>query len=383
MRIVVNGLAARSGGARTYLENVLPRLAARPGVELAVLSYPAHAGPFLTHGLRVVSPGHAESNIPARAAWERFALPRLLRREGTGVYYAPGGLLGGRPEAGACRTAVAFRNMLPFDSRWTSEFDGYNRVRYALLRRSQVRSFSEADLLVCISEHARRVIDAAVPGRRGLSVVIPHGVDEVFRLPAEGRCPFPPGSYVLYVSPLKPYKAHLEVVESWRLFRAQNGPSGLRLVLAGAAEGAYADKVRRRIRELGLWNEVLVIGHVDHAGLPALYQGARACVFASRCENCPNILLEAMSSGRAVFSSSEPPMPEFGGDGVRLFDPARPADLAGLLGRHLHDRAFLDGLGAAGRARSLRYDWQDTADSLAVAFESMLLSAKAEEARSA
>lgn len=72
-------------------------------------------------------------------------------------------------------------------------------------------------------------------------------------------------------------------------------------------------------------------GNIPHADLPALYQNARINLFASFTENCPNILLEMMASGRPALVSNRAPMNEFGVDTVAYFDPSNPEDLA----RHL------------------------------------------------
>jgi glycosyltransferase involved in cell wall biosynthesis len=44
-------------------------------------------------------------------------------------------------------------------------------------------------------------------------------------------------------------------------------------------------------------------------------------VFASSCENMPNILLEAMSAGLPIACSDRGPMPEILGEGGCYFDP--------------------------------------------------------------
>ena len=47
-----------------------------------------------------------------------------------------------------------------------------------------------------------------------------------------------------------------------------------------------------------------------------------------KVKNCPNILLEAMASGKAILCSNFNPMPEFGGKAVEYFDPSNIHDIA-------------------------------------------------------
>jgi glycosyltransferase involved in cell wall biosynthesis len=84
-------------------------------------------------------------------------------------------------------------------------------------------------------------------------------------------------------------------------------------------------------------------------------------VFASSCENCPNILLEGLASGRPVLSSNVMPMPEFGGSGIEYFSPFDPDDIARALQRVLTDPQHAQRVAAAALSESRRFDWSETA----------------------
>jgi glycosyltransferase involved in cell wall biosynthesis len=119
--------------------------------------------------------------------------------------------------------------------------------------------------------------------------------------------------------------------------------------------------VRREIERLGLQGDVVLAGNVPYDDLPAVYSHATINLFASECENCPNILLEAMGSGRPLLSSDRPPMPEFAGDAAVYFDPSSPEDLAGKMD-HLLDSAELRAvLSSKVRERAKRFRREDSA----------------------
>ena len=250
---------------------------------------------------------------------------------------------------------------------------GYNKLRYWLLRKGQAESFRTADLTVFISNFAKEVIDGYVPQRLGRSVVIPHGISEVFR---EISPPLPDpklavGKYFLYVSPIKPYKAQLEVVESWAEFRQQRRDNH-QLIFAGAPDAKYSQCVRQRIAELGVEDSVILFGHVPYQQLPGLYQHARAIIFASSCENCPNILIESLNSRRPVLCSNRPPMPEFGGNAVEYFDPYKPRQLAGLLRDIADDEQVIAELAAKAARRGLDFSWEKSVDQLMAALNELM-----------
>jgi len=253
--------------------------------------------------------------------------------------------------------------MLPFSPEECRRFPlGYTRARLRLLRRIQAASFCRADLLIFISLYAKSVIDLTLGKRHGDAVVIPHGLNDHFRTPAPLSALVNQfGEYVLYVSILDPYKAQLEVVRAWHGVCYRRSTSE-KLLLVGPMDTQYANRVRALIQELKLDDRVVLLGNIPYADLPAVYQHAKVNIFASSCENCPNILLEALAAGRPVLCSDYQPMPEFAGNAVRYFDPYNPEQLAEKLIDLLDDSALRTDLGLRARARSERFHWTDTAD---------------------
>jgi glycosyltransferase involved in cell wall biosynthesis len=100
---------------------------------------------------------------------------------------------------------------------------------------------------------------------------------------------------------------------------------------------------------------------IPYSMMPAIYQNALVNIFASECENCPNILLEALAAGRPVLSSSYPPMPEFAGTAAVYFDPRAPIQLAEALAATLDDPALMSEMARRAVERSRDFDWHATA----------------------
>jgi glycosyltransferase involved in cell wall biosynthesis len=259
-----------------------------------------------------------------------------------------------------------FRNMIPFDRVQRKRYPlGYMRVRIWLLERVMLRSMLRADVVIFVSDFARRVIEQRVPECIKRAVVIPHGVGPEFRVGSvRAQRPgwLPAGDYLLYVSTFDVYKAQLEVVRGFSLLKARRGGTE-RLVLVGSERQNpnYSSKVRAEIMRLGLEKDVNIVGLVPYQELPGVYQNALINIFAAESENCPNILLEAMAAGRPVVSSNFSPMPEFGGDAVVYFNPQEPQDFADKVGKILDDPSVLRAFGQRAAERALRYDWEAAA----------------------
>jgi len=356
--IVIEALSALQGGGQTYLKNLFRFYPAYPDARVVALVPERFRDELAINPLiEFQAPRFASRSLLHRVLWNHSTLPFLLQRIDADVLYCPGGFLATHT-VGRCRTAVAFRNMLPFSAEERARYSlGYMRTRLRLLKHVQSSSFRKADLVIFISRYAKSIIDLSVGKREGKSIVIPHGLNDHFRtLQSRPAVPRLPQEYVLYVSIITSYKAQIEVVKAWRMLRSRR-VTPEKLVLIGPEYGPYATQLREAIKELRLTEEVMILGNVPYAQLPGYYQHAKLNLFASSCENCPNILLEALAGGRPVLCSDYQPMPEFGADHVQYFDPYNPEQLAVLLERNLDDVAGLSEWGRRAAERADAFQW--------------------------
>ena len=134
-----------------------------------------------------------------------------------------------------------------------------------------------------------------------------------------------------------------------------------RLIFVGETDGPLVQPLRDMCSARGLHDRVVLWGPVPHDQLPAFYHHAAVNLFASSCENCPNILLEALGAGRPILSSNVMPMPEFGADAVSYFSPTDPASIRNALQRVLESASDRQRLGEAAARRSDDFDWARSA----------------------
>lgn len=361
--IVVNAFSARIGGGQTYLKHILANIPSSCRVRVYVFCPDELVGQMpVDERLTFAATRWPTTNPISRLVWERLLLPSFLRRVGASILFCPGGIVNTTAPHG-CRVVTMFRNMLPFDDQIvrTSPW-GLNKLRNILLRRSLLKSFRHADLTIFISEFARATIEKLVSPRR--AVTIPHGIDDSFRAPVtirEGGMKPPEFEYIIYVSRFESYKHHDKVVEGYSSLQGSLREQ-YKLLLVGENYSEEAQAVRKMIDSLGLSGDVIVVGKVPYADLPAWYSGAAVILFASSCENCPNILLESLAAGRPVASSSVLPMPEFGGSDIAYFDPRSSDAIRDALERLLLDERFAQGVAAAAKERSRMYSWRTTAE---------------------
>jgi glycosyltransferase involved in cell wall biosynthesis len=164
---------------------------------------------------------------------------------------------------------------------------------------------------------------------------------------------------LLYVSRFDVYKHQFEVASAFAAL-----PPDLiahyTLLFVGETDKVLKRRVIDLARKRGLENQIRLVGSIAYADLPAAYHHATVNLFASSCENCPNILLEALGAGRPVLSSDVMPMPEFGVDAVDYCSPMDPKSIRDALARLLRDEPRRNKLGAAAALRSADFDWART-----------------------
>ena len=363
MNVVINALSARRGGGQTYLLNLLANLEAMGNVNIYLLAPESFDTSNKLDVIRLNISWPTENPL-TRALWERFIFPRLLEKLKADILFCPGGLLNSKVPH-YCRTVTMFRNMIPFMPAVRRQYPlGLSRVRNYLLERTMLRSMQQADLVIFISEYARSVIQGVSRQPLKRAVTIPHGISDHFRIDPSQELyrpdVLPSGDYFLYVSIFEPYKHHLEVVRGYHLLKSKRRTHE-KLVLAGKNDMPAGIVVREEIIRLGLQNDVVLLGDISYQDLPAFYRHAKLNIFASGCENCPNILMEALGAGQPLLVSNVPPMPEFGGDAVAYFSPESPDDFALQVMSLIDSTEELKRLGRLATEQARRYDWAETA----------------------
>jgi glycosyltransferase involved in cell wall biosynthesis len=244
-----------------------------------------------------------------------------------------------------CKAITTLQNMLPFDDieRKRFPFFSYLRHKLLLLRLLFLKSYKLSDKVIFISKYSRDIVKKYIPNIENKSTIIPLGIsesflntNEIYELPNNIQA----NNFYLYVSNLDYYKAQKELVYSWKKL-IDIGFDG-QLVLAGPNVGQYGNEVLELIKKLKLENNIKYLGAVEYNKLPSLYKKAKALLFASSCECCPNILLEKLSFSKPIFCSNIDPMPEFGEDGVIYFDPYSNVSLVNKIQETLNNPAILN-----------------------------------------
>jgi glycosyltransferase involved in cell wall biosynthesis len=102
-------------------------------------------------------------------------------------------------------------------------------------------------------------------------------------------------------------------------------------------------------------------GVVKYEELPAIYKNYDFAIFASSCENLPNIVLETMASGLPLLSSDIGPMPDIIKDGGIYFNPVSIEDIKEKLLEGINNPTRLLNKAIIAKQIALNYSWENTA----------------------
>lgn len=360
--ILINALSALDGGGQTYLVNLLENLPTSLKHQIVILAGSTNQLIFKRFGVRVIVSHGASKSIIHRLVFENWQLKKLIKTENIRVYFSLSGIL---PVGTGklCKTVVVFQNLLPFIKAEAKKYPlGYIRLRHILLFYAQLKALRNSDFNIFISHYSKSIIEQFVKTYSAGSIVIHHGLDKRFLLnngeSTRAKFNF---EYVLYVSKLHPYKAHLEVLQSWIKLRERRETQE-KLVFVGEGLPGYERKIRHFIKVNGLENEVLMIGKISYHELPSIYRQAKLNVFASSCESFGIILLEKMASKRPVICADCEPYPEIAGDSVTYFDLADANTLTDQFMKYLDNEEEMSSLGERGYRQATKYRWKDSAE---------------------
>lgn len=161
-----------------------------------------------------------------------------------------------------------------------------------------------------------------------------------------------PSKYFFYPAQFWEHKNHYNLLLASKLLKDQNIECNL--VFVGSRKNNY-NNVIEKIEELGLTNNVYILGYVSNDDMASLYMSALATTFVSLIgpSNIPP--LEAMVLGSPLICSDLYAMPEQVGDAALLVNPKNPIDIANKMEMLLGDSLLAKDLVQKGKEKMKKY----------------------------
>ena len=370
-RTLVNCLSAGSGGSLSYVRNLLPRLVAeaeRQGMpsRFCFLHGQQQRALFseIDEADRIEVEESACSSPLRRYLWESRHLPQVVASHSVGQVFLPsqfGAIVDG------IENVLMIRNMEPFFAgryRYALAKGVRNRVLAPLSRRALIR----ADRVIAVSAFSRQYCleGIGIPERK-LSLVY-HGRDASF---SPERGPHDAGvlarygladDYVFSCGSMLPYRRFEDIIAAYGRLLSER-PSLPPLILAGGREDSrYARLIETAAAKTALPQAIRHIGRLAYEDMQVLYRNSLVFVMSSEIEACPNVGIEAMSSGCAILSSDNPPLPEIFQDAALYYPARNAAGLAARLAELLDSPQMRQQLSELALERAAFFSWQRCAE---------------------
>lgn len=147
-----------------------------------------------------------------------------------------------------------------------------------------------------------------------------------------------PSEYIFYPAQFWKHKNHIKLLEAFNLV-LRKFPD-IKLVFTGSRQNNYS-KVRLKIQDLGIQDNVVYLGYIDYQDLPYVYKMSRFLVMATLFESISIPVYEAFSLRVAVCSSNVVALPEQIGNAGLLFDPNDENDMADKMILYLENPTIL------------------------------------------
>lgn len=251
---------------------------------------------------------------------------------------------------------------------WTTErnrtgcFDGvYNAGLYA-------------DLIITISDHSRQHFLEIFPHYPANRIVVTYPASRFSGhtdLPRPASLPpLEPDRFWLNVGTLEPRKNHRRLLQAYAHLRAQ-GLQTFPLVLAGG-KGWLMNDLEKTLDELGLRQDVVLLGYVDDEALRWLYENCFAFIYPSLFEGFGLPVLEAMNLGAPVIASRVTSIPEIVEEAGILVDPLSEGEISQAMLQLFRERQLREALKKKTVQQARKFSWQVAARAVMECYEEVL-----------
>jgi len=236
---------------------------------------------------------------------------------------------------------------------------------------ASIELLKQADAVIALNDAIyNELIEAGILHKA--IVCIPNGVNTALFSPAASwqkrvlrqRLGLPlHGTLFLFVGRLVEKKGLDVLLKAWAAHERHEGTSRLLVIGDDCADRAKSqtgrntpcgEKGKAYARRLGLHN-ILWLGAQEHRVLPWYYKACDCLVLPSRNEGCPNVVLEAMSTGLPVIGTRIPGIEKLVSDGCEglIIEVDHEAQLTCALNRIQGNPDIATKLGQQARSRAL------------------------------
>jgi glycosyltransferase involved in cell wall biosynthesis len=375
LKMVINAVSAKSGGAATYIENLTKGLSTLNRGNQYLFYVPSKRVKLLEglgNNIKTVATDISYRSSWRRLLWDQITLRRIVHHQKTDVLLSSSDFGMMFPP---CRQILMIRNQLFFSNFYLRRILPLKsrKFRFDFLLRRWLISLSvrSSDAVVTASQSMMKDLKRFISIPDHKAVVNHYGVPlERFTrhhssVSEEAREDSDKLFQILYVSEYSDYK-NLKTLLKAALILRKTGMAGFSLVTTADPNQFPEVEIVSREEDRALASHPLVYSlvkftrPVPYDEIPKLYQQSDLFVFPSLAESFGHPLVEAMASGLPIIASDIPICREICGEAAVYFSPLDPEDFAQKILALWKNPDLRERLGKIGRTRAqTHFDWKD------------------------
>ena len=252
---------------------------------------------------------------------------------------------------------IGVSNMAPFTPTALINENIRMKAKMWLLKYSIVSSCKRADHIIALSKLCFLTLVAHGIKHQKITV-IPNGVNKPSDVKKTCKKSYLESNFILYVSSYFPYKNHKIIIQAYQGLEKKLQEKYKVIFIGKVHNRNFFKKLKSSVKSAHLTENILFFEEMERDELASFYRRASLFIFPSLIENCPNILLEAMSFSCPILCSNAEPMREFGGPALLYFDPLDANDLTKLISRVSIQQKQLHEMSKKSYQQSKKYSWE-------------------------
>jgi len=299
--------------------------------------------------------------IKMRRLWTRVGLTKELKRNPVDALFIPSHTL---PENAPEHSFITIHGLESV--RFPEAYTRFQRLHQKWSTEKAVKS---AERLICVSQSVADDLAEFYACPPEKTAVVHNGFDarcikggrkngnEELILEAYGIQD--DEQYILSVGRIEARKNQYRLIQAFAKLKEEYPK--LKLILAGP-ESYKGKSALKLISELGLNDDVNLLGHVSHCDIKHLLSHAQLFAYPSLAEGFGIPILEAFATRTPVLTSNTTALPEIAGDGAVLVDPENVDDIYAGLKKILDSPHLQNELRDAGDKQLKNFSWKKCVD---------------------
>ena len=310
-------------------------------------------------GVKCLVVPHVDNTV-YRFIWGQIALPFILKKEKIDVLFNVNSqvpLLKMR-----CKKVVLVGTVGPFLDDFISNFNIVYRVKLRILAKAIVAEAKRADMTIFESKFTKDLFveKYGYQGRHRINhhgrPVVRHGDSDCESIIKVRKKFGLENDFFLYVTDVRRYKNLERLIEAFAIVR-KRVKRPIECVIAGEIMSeSYFRGLLDLCMTLGVEDSFRFIGKCEfYEELPSLRMGCLGFVFPTKFENLSYSLVEALTYGLPIITSTGTAMPETCQDAALYFKPEDTHGLADAMHSLANDSDLRESLGKRSIERSLQF----------------------------